>query len=253
MSAKWMRIESDFVDHPKLHRLSVALSEPLAEAYVLRGWSWLSRFCPTGHFRDIEGTAFEEACRWRGAHGELLMALVSSGLLDRREDGGWEAHDWADHQGKVAATAEKERERKRSYREKLSRGRPVLVPRDNAGDISPRPAQRDVTGRDVTGRKEETLSDTPDLESKLTDDEFQVFEHWRVTLNHPKAKPTAERKRLIAKQLKVYPREDLQRAIDGCSKSPHHMGQNDRNMRYDDLELILRDAKHIEQFMGLAS
>ena len=111
----------------------------------------------------------------------------------------------------------------------------------------------DVTGRDGTGRKEETLSGTPDLESKLTDDEFQVFEHWRVTLNHPKAKPTAERKRLIAKQLKVYPREDLQRAIDGCAKSPHHMGQNDRNMRYDDLELILRDAKHIEQFMGLAS
>ena len=29
------------------------------------------------------------------------------------------------------------------------------------------------------------------------------------------------------------------------------MGQNDRGTRYDDLELILRDAKHIEGFLRL--
>lgn len=90
-----------------------------------------------------------------------------------------------------------------------------------------------------------------DLESKLTDDEFQVFEHWR-TMRRPRAKATPERKRLIAKALKVYTVADLQRAIDGVGRSPHHMGQNDRNTVYDDIELVLRDAKHIENFMALA-
>ena len=89
------------------------------------------------------------------------------------------------------------------------------------------------------------------LEDKLTDAEFQVFEHWRQTLNHPKAKATPERKRIIARALKAYSVEECQRAITGCSRSPHHMGQNDRGTRYDDLELILRDAKHIEGFLRL--
>ena len=87
------------------------------------------------------------------------------------------------------------------------------------------------------------------LEDKLTDAEYQVFEHWRQTLNHPKAKATPERKRIIARALKTYSVEECQRAITGCSRSPHHMGQNDRRTRYDDLELILRDAKHIEGFL----
>lgn len=101
-----------------------------------------------------------------------------------------------------------------------------------------------------------TMSGKPDvsedLESKLTDSEFQVFEHWRTTRSHQRAKASPERKRLIAKALKTYTVEDLQRAIDGVSKSPHHMGQNDRHTVYDDIELILRDAKRIEGFMALA-
>lgn len=111
-------------------------------------------------------------------------------------------------------------------------------------------------------KKEEALSSTLDLgptstptetvvkklHGDLTDDEWDVFEHWRVTLDHPKAVPTKERKRLIAKWLPIYGRMRLRAAIDGCSRSAHHMGQNDRHTRYDSLELILRDAKHIEFF-----
>lgn len=253
MSAKWIRVETDFVDHPKAERLAGTLGDPNAGWYILRGWSWLSRFCPTGQFRDIDGTAFEEACRWRGKAGGLLEALVLSGLLDCLDTGGWEAHDWADHQGKVAATAEKERERKRAYRASLSHGRPTVVPRDNERDKNRRPAQRDVTGRDVTLKDYVEPSSTPvDLESKLTDDEFQVFEHWRTALNHPASKPTSERRRLIAKWLKVYSVADLQSAVDGCARTPWNMGENPNRKRYDSLELILRDAKHIEDFMGVA-
>jgi hypothetical protein len=147
MSAKWIRLESDIVDHPKTGRLETALSEPLAGWYVIRALSWMSRFCPTGHVRDNDGTSLESSAKWRGPPGELLAALVSCGWLDSVDDG-WEWHDWAEHQGKVAHKAAKERERKAAYRRRTAQP----VPRDNDGTSAGRPAQRDVTGRDVTGR-----------------------------------------------------------------------------------------------------
>lgn len=161
MSAKWMRVETDFVDHPKTFRLAALLNEPLAEAYVLRAWTFLSRFCPTGHVRDIDGTALEAACRWRGQPGALLDALVKTEWLEVAADGGWNAHDWADHQGKVAQRAEKERERKRAYRERKAAEASASVPRVSHGTSAGHPAQRDVTGRDVTGRDVEKKKEPP--------------------------------------------------------------------------------------------
>lgn len=135
------------VDHPKTGRLEALLGEPLAGWYVIRALSWVSRFCPAGHVRDNDGTSLESSAKWRGTPGELLAALVSCGWLDVAP-GGWEWHDWAEHQGKVAHKAAKERERKAAYRARLAKN----VPRDNDGTSAGRPAQRDVTGRDVTGR-----------------------------------------------------------------------------------------------------
>ena len=89
------------------------------------------------------------------------------------------------------------------------------------------------------------------LLSGLTDDEYQVFEHWRQTLNHPSAKPTPERKKVIAKALKYYSVIDLQLAISGCRLSEYHMGKNETNTVHDSLELILRNSEKIEKFKSL--
>ncbi|HEY1088568.1 MAG TPA: hypothetical protein VGE37_12770 [Archangium sp.] len=86
----------------------------------------------------------------------MLAAFIAVGLIDDTEDGGFGYHDWAEHQGKVSANAEKERKRKADYRARkaaekaareaeLSRGTPH-------GTKAGRPALRDVTGRDGTGR-----------------------------------------------------------------------------------------------------
>lgn len=169
MSAKWMRVETDFVDHPKTFRLAALLNEPLAEAYILRAWTFLSRFCPTGHVRDTDGTALEAACRWRGQPGALLEALVKTEWLEVSPGGGWEAHDWGEHQGKVAQRAAKERERKRAYRERKAAEASASVPPVSRGTSAGRPAQRDVTGRDVTGRdveKSAALFETPPAPTK---------------------------------------------------------------------------------------
>jgi hypothetical protein len=80
-----------------------------------------------------------------------------------------------------------------------------------------------------------------------------VFEHWQKVMNHPRAKLTPERQRKIERSLKNYDAASLCKAIDGCSKTPHNMGKNDRSEVYDDIELILRDASHIERFMRNAA
>lgn len=77
-----------------------------------------------------------------------------------------------------------------------------------------------------------------------------VFDYWRQRMNHPKAAFDDKRKKLIKKAIELgYTTTDLFAAIDGCAKSPFHMGQNDNNTMHDDLELILRNAGKIDGFI----
>jgi uncharacterized protein YdaU (DUF1376 family) len=73
-----------------------------------------------------------------------------------------------------------------------------------------------------------------------------IFDHWKITMAKPRAKLDAKRKKLIAARLKDYSEEDLRQAISGYQNSPHHMGGNENGTRYDSIELILRDSKHVD-------
>lgn len=42
---------------------------------------------------------------------------------------------------------------------------------------------------------------------------------------------------------------ELCRAIDGCHQSAYHCGQNERGQKYQSLELIVRDSKHVTSFL----
>jgi hypothetical protein len=87
--------------------------------------------------------------------------------------------------------------------------------------------------------------------NSLQDQVLEIFKYWQITLNHHKAKLDTKRKKKIEAALKLnYSVEDLKRAIDGCSKSPFHMGSNESHKRYDSIDLIFRSADHIESFMN---
>lgn len=82
----------------------------------------------------------------------------------------------------------------------------------------------------------------------------EVFAHWQQVMGHPTAKFGPERERPVLARLKDgYAVADLKRAIEGCSKTPHNMGQNDRGQKYDDLELICRTGSNVERFMRNAA
>ena len=54
----------------------------------------------------------------------------------------------------------------------------------------------------------------------------------------------------IKKAIEMYDVETCKQAIQGVAFSPWHMGYNPSGKKYDDIELILRDEKHIEQFLS---
>ncbi len=80
----------------------------------------------------------------------------------------------------------------------------------------------------------------------------EVFAHWQTVMGKDRAKLDPKRRRCIEAAIKSHGLETCLAAIDGCKATPFNMGQNERHTRYDDLTLILRDAKHIEDFADAA-
>jgi hypothetical protein len=85
---------------------------------------------------------------------------------------------------------------------------------------------------------------------------LDVFNYWvqvhRTVRGAPQTVLTDRRRRLLERTLRDYSFETCIAAINGCALSDFHMGQNSRNKKYNDLELIFRDAQHIERFAGMA-
>jgi len=78
-----------------------------------------------------------------------------------------------------------------------------------------------------------------------------VFIYWQHVMKQPHAKLDKKRSKKIEEALNLgYTTDDLKLAIDGCSKTPFNTGLNDRGQRYDSIDLIFRDADHIDQFIS---
>jgi len=90
------------------------------------------------------------------------------------------------------------------------------------------------------------------IDSEALNPRQSVFEAWiRSTGRTGRTQLDGKRARLIDQALAVYPIKDVLDAVQGWSQSPHHRGENDRATVYNDLELLLRDAEHIERFRDL--
>jgi hypothetical protein len=79
----------------------------------------------------------------------------------------------------------------------------------------------------------------------------EIFAYWQKLMDSPSSKLDAKRISKIRAALKLgYTPRQLCEAIKGCSITPHNMGQNERNTKYNGIELIFRDADHIDRFIA---
>jgi uncharacterized phage protein (TIGR02220 family) len=80
-----------------------------------------------------------------------------------------------------------------------------------------------------------------------------VFDYWARKTNRKRVVLDAKRKRIIQARLREgFTVDDLCKAVDGCTLSEFHQGENERKHVYDGIELIMRDAQHIEDFSEMA-
>lgn len=78
-----------------------------------------------------------------------------------------------------------------------------------------------------------------------------VIEHYQTY--HPRSRPGEKERKAIAARLKNgYSVADLAKAIDGNHLSPYHCGENKDGREYHNLELIVREASKVDQFMAAA-
>ncbi len=95
-----------------------------------------------------------------------------------------------------------------------------------------------------------SIASTPP-ENNLSKDVQAVFLYWQQIMKHPQAKLDKKRKGKIEAALKLgFNFDQLKQAIDGCANTPFNMGVNDRSQKYDSIDLIFRDAEHIERFIA---
>lgn len=167
-----------------------------------------------------------------------VTSLFVTGLLIRTESGIVKLDGWKRKQPRADKT---NTERQREFR---VRKRNALRNVTDAPLVTA-PEKR----REEKRREEETTDPSASPPGGAV---HEIFEWWRATLQHPTAKLDPKRKRTIQAALDLgYSVEQLKIAIAGCASSAWHMGKNDKRRRYDALDLILRDAEHIDQFIGL--
>lgn len=172
----------------------------------------------------------------KAAFQERALEVQESGLLTMSDDGKSvtvELHGFAER-----AIADREAARKAFGRDADKSGQD--------SDKSGQPTDKSgPTVRNGTERKEETALSPSGTEGA-------VFEHY-LSLGH-RAAWTTKRRRLIRARLdEKFTEDELKRSLDGFHASPFHRGENDRKTVYLDLELLFRDAKHVEEGLELAN
>lgn len=110
-------------------------------------------------------------------------------------------------------------------------------------------------GKGMEGIKEkegikENTNVAPSAPVAVSEDVATVFEFWKTVMKSPKSLLDDKRRKAIKAALKTgYTPEQLCDAITGCAKSDFHMGKNDKGLKYNGLDLILRNAEYIDKFI----
>lgn len=109
-------------------------------------------------------------------------------------------------------------------------------------------AAREDVHREGKGREGNKETAT----SASADRVLAIFNAWiDATGRTSRTVLSTKRRRLIRKALEDYTVDELVAAVRGWRHSPHHRGENKTSTVYNDIELLLRDAEHIERFRDL--
>lgn len=162
------------------------------------------------------------------------------------DDRGWKVLNFMEHVDRLSTERRKARERVRRWRERNAKKQESA---DRNVTVRPENREQRAGSREQVENGKKTALVEPDG-SPIP----QVFAYWQKVMEHPTSKLTGDRRRKVKARLaEGYTLDDLKAAVDGCKATAWNMGANPEGKVWDDLELICRDGKHVETFMGAAS
>ncbi len=261
----YCRLEGSFRSHPKIRKLAKALGirRPEARGYVTALWSWVVDYTPDGDLSKFDPEDIEYEVEWDGPDGALVAAMEEVQLLDRTEYGlvvhGWmkRAESFRNARRMREARAKERDERKRNSSARVLHGS------EQFGSRAEMFRREERRGEEKEKRREEPpqsppaggVAPGPKAKSKNTEAIAEVYAHWRSY--HPRA-PT-RLKAASPDARKIRQRLDdgatvelLKAAIDGCHRTPHNLGQNERGTKYLGLNVIMRDTSQVTRFAETA-
>ena len=247
MSDPWLKVwASDMRGDPELALLGLA-----GQALLMHAWDIARDESTTyGELRRADGTAYTPQTFTVVVPGADLRtvrawwtAIVSQGYAEQTSDGALFFPKLEERQRGSAGAIRQARYRSRN-------------------DNRQRDAQRHDPRHRVTSPVTHNETAEARSQKRLTSANADVVEQdarrgdvdavWNeYTAKHPRARLTQPRRGLIRRRLKDYPPDVLIAAIRGNHLDAHCNGDNPRGQAYHDLELILRDAAHIERYSGL--
>jgi len=235
----WLRLYTEIIDDEKLRLISFQDRWHYIAILCCKRKGILDEPCSTDlRNRKVAiklGLQVEEL-------DQLSRRLEEVGLVVREtlQPTGWKNRQFDSDVDKTAA------ERKRKQREKEKKIPVTDKSRVTGTDVTPTDTEKD--------KEKETNKPARAGVAVLSDSPVaKVFAHWQATMNHPQSKLDHKRKAAISGRIREgYSAEDIMRAIDGCKASEWHQGKNDTGRVHDDIELICRDAKHLDQFIAVA-
>jgi hypothetical protein len=207
-----------------------------------------------GHLTDgfVDVDFVEDRIPAKRARERAVEVLVHVGLW-LPADEGWSIHDFAEF-NETKADIEARRSAK-SIAGKKGAAKRWGDSSDMAGAIAGAngthaAAMAENGSEPVTVSVTEPVTE-PSKGANAPVDVQQVFDAWvESTSRTGRTMLTRKRRDLIAKWVKAYSVDELIAAVRGWRHDPHNRGETNGTV-YNDIELLLRDAAHIEKFRDL--
>lgn len=139
----WIESHQDLARHPKTIRLArllgVSLPQVIGHLHLL--WWWALDFAQDGDLTGWEPADIATVAQYDGDPDTFVDALLTcgrdgqAGFLERLPDGRLVIHDWHEYAGKYAQQRQRDAERKRRSRQRISVDNPPDIRRTSGGQI----------------------------------------------------------------------------------------------------------------------
>lgn len=246
----WVRLYVEILDDPKTAMLPDGQFRLFCESLCL------AKYADMGG--DTGLTVEQLDWRLRRKTAKSVKALCDVGILILTEDKTVAVTQWAKRQFESDSSTDRVKKHRQKHREAVPETADetlhVTFQEQPKPVAETAPETESDTDSEQSQKKETDSAATPPV--RRVDDVKLVFDHWREVMGHPLAKlgdNGSKRYRAVAGRLKDgYSVDDLRKAVEGCKRTPWNMGENDRGGIFDDLELICRDAAHVDRFLSVA-